>query len=60
MLLSILHIIVLVLIVLAVILYNVVLPGSKNEKIQRVTVALAVIAVVLSFALFIYDKAVGA
>lgn len=60
MLLSVLHIIVLILIVLAVILYNVVLPGSENEKVQRVTAALAVIAVVLSFALFIYDKVVGA
>lgn len=60
MLLSVLHIIVLILIVLAVILYNVVLPGSENEKVQRVTAALAVIAVALSFALFIYDKVVGA
>ena len=60
MLLSVLHIIVLILIVLAAILCNVVLPGSENEKIQRVTAAIAVIAVALSFALFIYDKVVGA
>lgn len=58
--LSVLHIIVFILIILAVILYNVLLPGSENEKVQRVTAALAVIAVVLSFALFIYDKVVGA
>lgn len=60
MFLSVLHIIVLILIVLVAILYNVVLPGSGNEKIQRVTATLAVVAVVLSFALFIYDKVVGA
>lgn len=58
--LTVLHVIVIALIVLVVILYNVVLPGSENEKIQRITAALTVIAVVLSFALFIYDKAVGA
>lgn len=60
MFLSILHIIVLILIVLVVIMYNVVLPGSGNGKIQRVTATLAVVALVLSFALFIYDKVVGA
>lgn len=60
MFLSVLHIIGLILIVLVAILYNVVLPGSGNEKIQRVTATLAVVAVVLSFALFIYDKVVCA
>lgn len=60
MVLSVLHIIAFVLIILAVIMYNIVLPGSETLKRNRITAALAVIAVVLSFALFIYDKVVGA
>lgn len=58
MLLSVLHFVTLILIALAVILINIVLPGSENEKIQRVAAVIAVIAVVLSLALFIYDKVV--
>ena len=60
MLLSVLHIIAFVLIILAVIVYNLVQPGSETLKRDRITAAIATIAVVLSFALFIYDKVVGA
>lgn len=59
MLLSVLHFVTLILIALAVILLNIAPLGSENEKIQRVAAVIAVIAVVLSFALFIYDKVVG-
>lgn len=59
MLLSVLHIIAFVLIILVVIIYNIVRPGSETLKRDRITAALAVITVVLSFALFIYDKVVG-
>lgn len=55
---TVLHVIALILIVSVVVLYNFVLPGSESEKIGKITAALAVIAVVLSFALIIYDKVV--
>lgn len=59
MLLSVLHIIAFALIILVVIIYNIVRPESETLKRDRITAALAVITVVLSFALFIYDKVVG-
>ena len=58
MLLSVLHIVAFVLIILAVIMYNFVLPESRTKKIDRIAIALIVVVWVLCFALLIYDKVV--
>ncbi|MEQ2638782.1 hypothetical protein [Coprococcus hominis (ex Arizal et al. 2022)] len=58
MLLSVLHVIAFVLIVLAVIMYNFVLPESRTKKVDRIAIALIVVVWVLCFALLIYDKVV--
>lgn len=58
MVLSVLHIIAFVLIILAVIMYNFVLPESRTKKIDRIAIALIVVVWVLCFALLIYDKVV--
>ena len=56
MLLSVSHIVAFVLIILAVIMYNFVLPESRTKKIDRIAIALIVVVWVLCFALLIYDK----
>lgn len=56
--LSVLHIIAFVLIILAVIMYNFVLPENRTKKIDRIAIALIVVVWVLCFALLIYDKVV--
>lgn len=56
--LSVLHIIAFVLIILAVIMYNFVLPENRTKKIDRIAIALIVVVWVLCFTLLIYDKVV--
>ena len=56
--LSVLHFIAFVLIILAVIMYNFVLPENRTKKIDRIAIALIVVVWVLCFALLIYDKVV--
>ena len=58
MLLSVLHVIAFVLIVLAVIMYNFVLPESRTKKVDRIAIVLIIVVWVFCFALLIYDKVV--